>query len=459
MDRTLGAALAAAGLSARALIREVNWHLAAVGHDVLHPTAAYPWLNGSTPASPVVRHAVAVVLTRTTGTAHHPTDLWPDATDPFTLLRATDDLVGPRSLRRLLDISAAWTALTGTHQGAVQPSTGPLLITSALDATANPPAQRLRHPAVHLVEHVLPPMAAHLEASLADLRRLDDQTGGGAVSHRWVRTALAGVLDLLRSAQYSDDTGRRLLRTAGGLAQLAGWMCFDSNLSGPAQRYHLLALRLAKASGAAEAVANNLGMLAYQLSITGNPTDAVRLATAATDAAKTCAPAVRARALGRLATAHAAAADLHAYQTAADACHVMLSRAIPDETPDDLYYYTPRQQAAEHGHALVVLAATYPPHARSLLTQATTLLTPLAMNNSDDTYQRSALLHGIHLARAHLLTHDRPEAITTINSLAQRLPGIQSVRCRSMLADLRNAARRHLPTATRDAVDKALSTA
>ncbi|WFE53019.1 hypothetical protein [Micromonospora sp. WMMD1155] len=458
VDGALCRALSAADLSARALIREVNWHLTAVGHEALHPTAAYSWLKGSTPASPAVRYAVAVVLTRVTGIAHRPTDLWPETTDPVPLLRATDDLVGPRGLRRLLDIAAAWTALSGAHQGAVQPSTGPLLITSALDATAGPPAERLRHPAADRIEHVLPAMAGHLESTLADLRRLDDQTGGGAVSHRWVRNALAGVLDLLRNAQYSDDVGRRLLRTAGGLAQLAGWMCHDSNLTGPAQRYHLLALRLAKASDSAEAVANNLGMLAYQM-VPANPAEAVRLATAATDAARSCATAVRARALGRLATAHAAAGDLHAYQTAADACRTMLHRARPEDTPADLYYYTPRQQAAEHGHALVLLAATYPPHARRLLIQATDMLTPLAMTDTDETYRRSALLHGIHLARAHLLAHDRPTATATIDSLAQRVPGVQSVRCRSMLADLRGTAHRHLPTATREAVDKALSTA
>ncbi|MEV4496177.1 hypothetical protein AB0J84_10785 [Micromonospora arborensis] len=50
-------------------------------------------------------------------------------------------------------------------------------------------------------------------------------------------------------------------------------------------------------------------------------------------------------------------------------------------------------------------------------------------------------------------------ATATIDSLAQRVPGVQSVRCRSMLADLRGTARRHLPTASREAVDKALSTA
>ncbi|WP_157515842.1 hypothetical protein [Nocardiopsis trehalosi] len=285
-----------------------------------------------------------------------------------------------------------------------------------------------------------------LEHHLAELRRLDDTAGGGALSQRYVRTALASVLDLLRHSRYSPAIGTRLLRNAAGLAQLAGWMAFDASLPAAAQRYQLLAIRLARAAEDRDAVANVLGMLAYQHAATRNPAAALRFAEAALDHAHRSLPVVRARALGRLATAHAAAGQIDAFRAASEQCRALLQQRREGDGPPYLYYFTAEQVAAEAGQALVDLAAANSASPRRLLAEAVHLLAPLASHGPATGYQRSALLHGIHLARAHLHSRDGEAAVHTLLRLADHVGDVQSIRCRGLLAQLRRHAGPRLRT-------------
>jgi hypothetical protein len=241
-------------------------------------------------------------------------------------------------------------------------------------------------------------------------------------------------------------------------------MAFDADLHAAAQRYQLLGLRLARAADASNRdaiIANILGMLAYQHASTGHPNDALRFAHAAVEHSKGSAAAVRARALGRPATANAAAGDLDAFRRAADQCRTLLTQRRPEDDPPHLYYFTDTQLDAESGQALVDLATTHPHHTRRLLHEATALLTPLAAAGTTHGFRRSALLHGIHLARAHLLAHAQDETATTLTDLATQVPGVQSIRCRSLLQNLRTRAagriRSSSATDALQAVDRALS--
>lgn len=303
-----------------------------------------------------------------------------------------------------------------------------------------------------------------IETHLSALRRLDDSAGGGALSQRYVHAALTSVLDLLRNARYTPAVGTRLLRAASQLAQLSGWMAFDADLYAAAQRYQLLGLRLARAAESSNRdgiIANIMGMLAYQHAATGHPDDALRFAHAAVEHSRGSAATVRARAFGRLATAGAAAGDVDTFRRAADQCRTLLAHRRPEDDPPHLYYFTDTQLDAESGQALVDLAAAHPQRTRQLLREATALLTPLAATGPTDGYRRSALLHGIHLARAHLLAHASDETASSLTDLAGRVPGVQSIRCRTLLRTLRaRAAVRIRSSAATDAfqaVDRALS--
>ncbi|MFD9281043.1 hypothetical protein ACFWD7_27715 [Streptomyces mirabilis] len=440
-NQHLADALACTGWSPRELVRTLNPRLDAVGEPVLHLTAGRSWLNGAQPRSEIVRRLVAAVITEATGHTYTAADLWgheqggsrPEKT-------ATDDLLGRRSLTEILATATAWTATEPRDQAVLHPATDTTLFSAVWDATRQGPLHAF--PGTGR-EQVIPPFMDVLEGHLRRLRRLDDTAGGGALPQRYVRTELAGVLELVRNSRYSNEIGTRLLITASGMAQLAGWMAFDADLTAAAQRYQLLAIRLARSAGDHHTVANVLGMLSYQHAACGKPAAALRFAEAAVDHTTRSLPLVRARAWGRLATAHAVAGDVPAFRSATEQCRTLLQHRRDDDPPA-LYYFTDDQIAAETGHALVELAAATPRHARRLLTEATEHLSPLTHNGPVSGYQRSALLHGIHLARAHLLAHDAEATLHTLLHLADRVPHVQSIRCRSLLGRIRRQAGTHI---------------
>ncbi|WP_329449236.1 hypothetical protein OG906_38825 (plasmid) [Streptomyces sp. NBC_01426] len=458
-NQALAAALRAARWTPRDLVRALNPRLEAAGQPTLHLTAGRAWLNGTRPRSATVRRLAATVLTEATGEPFNAADLWgePAAGGATAEKTATDDLVGRRSVADVLATATAWTATEPQEQAILHPAGDSQLLSAVWDATRQSP---LRTAAPGTQEQVLPAFVDVLEGHLGRLRRLDDTAGGGALSQRYVRIELAGVLDLVRSSSYTTDVGTRLLATASGMAQLSGWMAFDADLNAAAQRYQLLAIRLARAAGDTTTVANVLGMLAYQHAATGKPAAALRYAEAAVDHTARSSPVVRARAWGRMATAHAAAGDISAFRDATDRCRTLLEHRRDDDPPS-LYYFTPEQVSAEAGHALVELAATNPAHTRRLLAEATTLLSPLTDHGPTSGFPRSALLHGIHLAHAHLLARDPDATAATLLQLADRVPDVQSIRCRNLLRRIRRSAgaRMRAPDGARalTAVDRALS--
>jgi hypothetical protein len=440
-------------------MRVLNPRLVAVGERTLHLTAPQGWLQGGRPRSQTVRRLAATVLAEATGTPYTEADLWGDEQAGSSEDKvATSGLLGRRPLNDVLDTATAWTTADPREQATCRAASEEQLFSAVWDATRQPPPP-VRPGSGR--EQVLPPLMDVLEGHLRELRRLDDTAGGGALSQRYVRTELVGALDLLRNSRYTPDIGVRLLSLAGGLAQLAGWMAFDADLTAAAQRYQLLAIRLARAADDTNAVANVLGMLAYQHAASGKPSAALRYAEAAVDHTVRSLPIVRARALGRLATAHAAAGDINAFRAATDRCRELLEHSRSDDCPSALYYFTAEQVAAESGHALVELATANPGKARRLLTEATGKLSPLADHGPANGFKRSALLHGIHLARAHLLTRDIDATASTLLRLADNVPDVQSIRCRNLLGQLRRriGSRVH-SAATVDAlsaVDRALS--
>ncbi|MGP4113999.1 hypothetical protein ACTWP5_24205 [Streptomyces sp. 4N509B] len=370
--------------------------------------------------------------------------------------------MGRHPLTDVLAVATAWTTTSPGDQAAIYPVSDNELFAAVWDATRQTPhtPKPLADP---YADRVDPPLMDVLEGHLKDLRRLDDTAGGGALSQRYVRTALASVLDLLRNCRYTPAVGTRLLTTASGMAQLAGWMAFDADLTAAGQRYQLLAIRLARAANDEDTIANVLGMLSYQHAATHKPASAVRLAEAAVEHTTHSAPIVRARALGRLATARAAAGETDAFRSATEQCRTLLDRRGHGGDPPALYYFTPEQVAAESGHALVELAAANPSRASRLLSEATDLLTPLADHGPTTGFMRSAVLHGIHLARAHLLSRNTETTVHTLLQLASHLDEVQSIRCRNLLAHLRRQAGTRIRTASGvdalKAVDRALSAA
>lgn len=454
-------ALTRANWSARDLVKTVNPRLNAMGHPTADLTAGYKWVRGAVPRSAAVRDVVVVVLSEVTGHRYTSAEMWGSAYSSVDAAETgeTEELLGPLPLEAVLRTATAWTG--GTVEPAlVQSAADEKLSAAVWDATRQAPARLLTGRGGG--EYVAPEFVDMLDEQLAALRRLDDRTGGGPLSQRQARHALHDSLALIHDGQYTAATGNRLLQHAGGAAQLAGWMAFDAGLAPASHRYQLLAIRIARAAGDTTTVSNALGMLAYQHAAGGNPNLALRFAYAAVEHAKGGLPLVQARAWGRLATAQAAAGNLDGFRRATEQARRLIQNRHADDPPS-LYYLTPQQIDAESGQALVDLAAHIPGKRTLLLREAADLLSPIADQGPSTGFRRSGILHGIHLVRASIGARDPEATAHWITALADHVPHIQSIRCRTLLAAVRTRAGNPLRAAGHadalEAISKALSSA
>ncbi|MFB4315118.1 hypothetical protein [Actinomadura sp. 21ATH] len=448
----LGEHLARLKWTPRELARAINSWLEVRGRSAerIHPTTPYHWISkGFCPYAPYPQ-IVAEVLSAAFGHAITAHVLWPDkaatvANSPKTAAN------GLSATWNADDVIAQISELAREHPDGMATVNGPDLVTPALDGIHHSPGKT----AAGTVggDRVRPALMTLITRHIAELRLLDDRAGGGALNLRYVHNELHTVLDLLRNAACEADVHERLLLATADLAQLSGWMHWDAGNHGIGQRYLLLAIRAARAAAesrrlelrttATESTTNTLGMLAYQCAHTGRPADAVRLAEAATRLGRATSSATRARLAGRLATAHAAAGDIHAFRDAAEQARRHLDDHRPDDAPPFLYYLNTEQLDAEAGQALVDLARHRPAESGKLLSESVDLLTPLTSTGLRTEYQRSALLHGCYLVQAHLHQHDLEAAVAATRKVTERLAGVQSVRCQVLVRRLlRTFARR-----------------
>src|SRR6185437_14362931 len=187
-------------------------------------------------------------------------------------------------------------------------------------------------------DRVLPEQVDLIAAHVVALRRLDDRHGGGALSLRYVTAELRSVVELVQYASYEAGTGKRLLAILADLAQLLGWLSFDSGRTGAAERYLLLSLEVCRWLGAADRAANVIGMLSYISAFAGHGVQAVRLAEAAVSECAKADPILRARLLGREATAAAADGDLARFRRQSQEAAALLHRYAAADAPSFLYY-------------------------------------------------------------------------------------------------------------------------
>lgn len=167
------------------------------------------------------------------------------------------------------------------------------------------------------------PDKPEIQAAAAMLRLFSDadMTFGGGHP----RVALTGYLRTTVAPWLAGDARpavqRELLVMAARLSYLCGFMCFDDELHGSAQRHYLTSLRLSAESGDSVGYALTLRALSVQARTLGYFRPAVDLAdTAVHTASRQVTPRVYAFLLGQLAVAHAAAGNSHgALTTLADA--------------------------------------------------------------------------------------------------------------------------------------------
>ena len=439
---SLTEALRLAGWGPRQLVTAINSRLSSQGREKyrLDPTAAYAWVKQGYRPRPPIPDTAAAVLSEHLGHLVTAAQLWPGrdgprgventAADNLDAITCVDDL-----LRELNNLTTTATAGAGRFVGA----SGADLTAAVLDQLRGA-VLLTRHRAER--EHVPPQQVELIAAHVTALRRLDDRHGGGALSLRYVGAELRSVIDLVEYANYEPKVGRQLLTIVADLVQLLGWLQFDSGRYGAAERYLLLSVGVCRSLEASDRAANAIGMLGYVSAFAGHGVEALRLVDAAGRECGRPDPILRARLLGREATAAAADGDLDRFRRASDTAMQMLMRYRHQEAPSFLYYLAPEQLAAEAGQGLVVLAERTTASRKRLLTEAIDTLTGAVAGLAEPTgaqpqYARSALLHSAFLAKAHLMRGDLEQGVEATRYALGRLDEVQSPRGRTYLRALR----------------------
>src|SRR6266566_3358166 len=452
----------------RQLVTAINARLSSQGRDRLRldPTAGYAWVRRGFRPRPPIPDVAAAVLTERLGFTVTAAQLWPGRRESGDPRRsAADDLDGVTHIDDFVRELSQLSTTAATPQSPITDASGADLTAVVLDQLHGAVVVA-RNRAGH--DHVQPEQVDLISSHVAALRRLDDRHGGGALSLRYVTAELRSVVDLVEYASYGPGTGERLLTIVADLAQLLGWLSFDSGRYGAAERYLLLSLGVCRSLGASGRAANAIGMLSYVSAFAGHGPQAVRLAEAAARECGKGDPILRVRLLGREATAAAADGDLARFRRQSQEAAALLERRGPGDAPSFLYYLTHEQLAAEAGQGLVVLAERTTVNRSRLLAEAIEALSGAVSvmaapdpSGGGPAYPRSALLHTTFLARAHLLRGELAEAVTATQTALGLLAQVQSPRGRNYLRGLRPAlARRSRSPVVREflaELDEALS--
>jgi hypothetical protein len=257
--------------------------------------------------------------------------------------------------------------------------------------------------------------------------RLDNLFGGGRARPTVVRYLHDEVAPLLRSGNCTEAVGRELFAAAAELTRLAGWMAYDLEQHGLAQRYLIQALRLAGQARDHALGGEILAGMNHQAVYVGQPDDALDLARAAQASAdKAGLPVLLTESLIMEAHAHAVSKDVAACSSALNAAERAFARSTKD-VPAWLGYFDEAYMAAKFGHCFRELGdgeqAEY--FGRRSLDMV-------------DGYTRGRAFNVILLANAHLQQRDPDQACASGGQALDLAVGLNSARTVRYMRDLRH---------------------
>jgi hypothetical protein len=254
---------------------------------------------------------------------------------------------------------------------------------------------------------------------------------------------VAGYLD--RGSFERPQIASSVLGVFGQLAQLAGWVAYDAEKHGLAQRYFRTALQASHACDDRELGAHVLGWMACHAAYRGRVTEAVEIAGAAVTAAAIGHPVVQSLAHVRLAYAYAAAANLSGFRGAIHRAREQWARAPESEPPSFLYWYNADYIDILCGEGLQMLALRSARNYVSLLREADLLLLD-KIDRHRETMPRDSLFHSVWQARGYVRLGDAEAACAVTRKVLHSMHGVSSPRIISTLHRLDRdlAARRIL---------------
>lgn len=229
-------------------------------------------------------------------------------------------------------------------------------------------------------------MVNAVAAGTAGIRNLGDGEGGNDDNLRFLHHHLLWVTKLLRQGRFtSSAVADRLLTEWAQLAQLGAWMAHEAGQHGLSQRYFTSGLHAAHTAGDRTVGTYLLAFASQRRVIQGRlddgvdlgraARDAVELANAAYEGAKSTPPAVRALAVSTLANAQAAVGNAHGFHTAADEARTLLDTpGALDTRPTYLTWFGPSALESQLAQGALTLAEVSSRDSRRLREGADTTL-------------------------------------------------------------------------------------
>jgi tetratricopeptide (TPR) repeat protein len=255
---------------------------------------------------------------------------------------------------------------------------------------------------------------------------------GGGHTRPALASYLAAVIAPWLRADAKPVVRRELLTVASRLAYLCGFMWFDDELHGTAQRYYLTSLRLAGEAGDATGYAVTLRALSNQARLLGHRRQAVDLAeTAVAAASSTAGSQTYALLFGQLGVAHAADGNRRDALRHLLTAERHLARAV--DAPEPIGGCDPASLAHQEAAVRAELGD------RSGAIQA---LTASIRHRSVGERRSRAITHA-RLAELQLDNGDLEAACGTWQRFVQDYPHLQSHRVDSALAAMRARIRPH----------------
>ncbi|VVJ22653.1 Uncharacterised protein [Amycolatopsis camponoti] len=255
------------------------------------------------------------------------------------------------------------------------------------------------------------PEMGGLEQSVVFFRQWDS-SGRGGLHRKAVVGQLVAVAEAA-SQPASPATHRRLLQVVAELAQLAGWMTYDTGAFGLAQRYYLLALDACRHAGAADLGAKIIGDMTQMSTALGWYDESLSLVrTAVATLPRNGNALVRSELFGLEARACAqlGPAEASSARRAIDACLDTFDNASSDK-PDWVHYLNRAEAECLAANAFTELALAERRHALST-TYAAQAEQHVAntIDARGGIYLRSRILDELRLGRIRLAQHEPAEA-------------------------------------------------
>ncbi len=205
--------------------------------------------------------------------------LWPELRDNEPINNPTE-----RTLKELsIFVRSDMLTRRDTLASAVKAITGPALLGPLTGSLATQPSQLT--PRDHATQRIGANEVEAIERSTRYFATTDAEIGG-ALSREAAVGQLKYAVDLARHASFNEATGNRLLAVIAELSGLVGWLCHDSGMPGPAQKYFTYGLQAARESADPRApllVVSILADMAQQMRWLGRPEASLRLHDLAID--------------------------------------------------------------------------------------------------------------------------------------------------------------------------------